>query len=60
MAITAKTEEGATILYGENIYVFEDGTRQVSEAERTELEKYMENGGPFKVTFEETKKKTDK
>lgn len=61
MATVAKTDPGTTILWGEDVFQFEDGTRQVTEAEKVALERYMEEGGPFKITFEDTKaKKTDK
>lgn len=59
MATVAKADVNE-ILVGENVYRFEDGTRQVTEAEKAELESYTENGGPVTITYEEEKKKTSK
>lgn len=43
------------INYGEHVFQFEDGTRQVSEAEEAILKEYERNGGPVKVEITETK-----
>lgn len=56
---TTAIHEPNTSLFTENqTFEFgEDGTRQVSEAERRALERYMHNRGePNLIKFEETKK----
>lgn len=57
MATTAKADVNE-ITWGEHVFQFDGGSRQVTEAERTILERYMEEGGPVKVTFETTKAKS--
>ena len=56
MPKTAHAEPGTTIGIGNNIYNFDDGTRQVTEAEAEELRRYVDNGGA-KIEITETKTK---
>lgn len=58
MAITAKADPGTHLFTGGQTFDFgEDGTRQVTEAERALLERHNENGGVPKIEFSETKSK---
>lgn len=59
MPTTAKTEPGTHLFTENQTFDFgDDGTRQVSEAERHTLERFIENGGDLKIEFEETKPKS--
>lgn len=57
MATVAKAPAGTEIYTEGQRFVFEDGTRQVSEAEAEKLRRYAANGGPITINFEEQKPK---
>lgn len=57
MATVAKAPAGTEIYTEGQRFVFEDGSRQVSEAEIEKLRRYTANGGPISIDFEEDKPK---
>jgi hypothetical protein len=57
MPKVAKTEPGTTINYGEHVFEFADGSRQVSEQEIDVLRRYEAEGGPAKVEITDAPKK---
>jgi hypothetical protein len=56
MPVIAKAPDGTEIFTEGQTFRFDDGSRQVSQEDQEKLLRYMENGGPVSVDFEEQKK----
>lgn len=55
MPTVARAPEGTEIFTEGQTFRFDDGTRQVSQAEEDALRRYMANGGPVSIDLEEQK-----
>ena len=59
MALVARSDANE-ITWGEHVFRFEGGTRQVTQAEADILRRYVDQGGPAKVEIVNEKAKSTK